>query len=68
MFAMTNYQQPDPYHNIQYWHQMQQHMKNQQAQKQLEQHQLLEQQGYVKKKNCNCSGKKQFLSDQQGRG
>lgn len=65
---MTNYQQPNPNNNLQYWYQVQQQMKNQQAQQQLQQHQLLEQQGYVKKKNCNCSGKKQILSDQQGQG
>ncbi|PEE40648.1 cytochrome C oxidase subunit III [Bacillus pseudomycoides] len=68
MYAMANYQQPNPHNNLQYWHQMQQHMKNQQAQQQLQQQQLLEQQGYVKKKNCNCGGKKKNISDQQNQG
>ncbi|MEH6979643.1 cytochrome C oxidase subunit III, partial [Bacillus pseudomycoides] len=40
----------------------------QQAQQQLQQQQLLEQQGYVKKKNCNCGGKKKNISDQQNQG
>ncbi|MGG2066644.1 cytochrome C oxidase subunit III [Bacillus sp. S14(2024)] len=61
MFAMANYQQPNPYNNLQYWHKMQQQQQGQQQQAQQEQQQLeqqLEQQGYVKKKGCNCGGNK----------
>ncbi|PEZ02256.1 cytochrome C oxidase subunit III [Bacillus sp. AFS018417] len=53
MFAMANYQQPNPYNNLQYWYKMQQ-----QQQGQLNQQQQLEQLGYIKKQGCNCSGNK----------
>ncbi|WP_429755887.1 cytochrome C oxidase subunit III [Bacillus sp. S10(2024)] len=56
MFAMAKYQQPNPYNNLQYWYQMQQQQQGQQEEQQ--QGQQLEQQGYVKKKGCNCGGKK----------
>ncbi|MBY0600215.1 cytochrome C oxidase subunit III [Bacillus bingmayongensis] len=52
MFAMRNNLQPNPY-SMQQWYQLQQ----QQAQQ-------LQQQGFVKKKGCNC-GKKKNVSDQQ---
>lgn len=52
MFAMAKYQQPNPYNNLQYWYQMQQQQQGQLNQQQLEQ------QGYVKKQGCNCSGNK----------
>lgn len=57
---MANNQQPDPYNNLEYWYQMQQQIKQQMQKKQQEQQleQQLEQQGYVKKKGCNCGGKK----------
>ncbi|HDX9577766.1 TPA: cytochrome C oxidase subunit III [Bacillus pseudomycoides] len=61
MLAMANNQQPDPYNNLEYWYQMQQQIQQQMQKKQQEQQQLeqqLEQQGYVKKKGCNCGGKK----------
>lgn len=55
--------QPDPY-QLQQWQQMQQ----EQIQKQLQQQaQQLQQQGFVKKKGCNC-GKKKNISDQQNQG
>ncbi|WP_081904967.1 cytochrome C oxidase subunit III [Bacillus sp. UNC322MFChir4.1] len=56
MFAMAKYQQPNPYNNLQYWYQMQKQQQGQQEEQQ--QGQQLEQQGYVKKKGCNCGGKK----------
>ncbi|MEI4801429.1 MULTISPECIES: cytochrome C oxidase subunit III [unclassified Bacillus (in: firmicutes)] len=58
---MANYQQPDPYNNLEYWYQLQQQMQKKQQEQQQEQQQIqqqLEQQGYVKKKGCNCGGKK----------
>lgn len=61
---MAKYQQPNPYHNLQYWYQMQQQQQGQQEEQQQgqqeeqQQEQQLEQQGYVKKKGCNCGGKK----------
>ncbi|MGG2093173.1 cytochrome C oxidase subunit III [Bacillus sp. S13(2024)] len=60
MFAMANYQQPNPYNNLQYWYKMQQQQQAQQEQQQQQQQQQLEQQGYVKKKGCNCGGKKKW--------
>ncbi|ENQ3108372.1 cytochrome C oxidase subunit III [Bacillus cereus] len=53
---MAKYQQPNPYNNLQYWYQMQKQQQGQQEEQQ--QGQQLEQQGYVKKKGCNCGGKK----------
>lgn len=52
MFAMANYQQPNPYNNLQYWYKMQQQQQGQLNQQQLEQL------GYMKKQGCNCSGNK----------
>ncbi|WP_375337654.1 cytochrome C oxidase subunit III [Bacillus sp. 3103sda1] len=53
---MANYQQPNPYNNLQYWYKMQQQQQGQlNQQQQLEQ---LEQLGYIKKQGCNCSGNK----------
>ncbi|PFK46638.1 cytochrome C oxidase subunit III [Bacillus cereus] len=61
MFAMRNNSQQNPY-NMQQWYQMQQqHIYQQQAQQ-------LQQQGFVKKKGCNCGGKKKNISDQQNQG
>ncbi len=69
---MAKYQQPNPYHNLQYWYQMQQQQQGQQEEQQQGQQeeqqqeqqewQQLEQQGYVKKKGCNCGGKKNRYS------
>lgn len=57
MLAMRNNQQSNPYHMQQHWYQMQQ--QQQLYQKQAQQ---LQQQGFVKKKGCNC-GKKKNVSD-----
>ena len=54
MFAMAKYQQLNPYNNLQYWYEEQQAQKA----KEQEQQKQLEQQGYVKKKGCNCGGNK----------
>ncbi|PDY48797.1 cytochrome C oxidase subunit III [Bacillus pseudomycoides] len=62
MFAMGDNPQPNPY-EMQQWYQMQQ----QQQQANQEQVQQLQQQGFVKKKGCNC-GKKKNISNQQNQG
>ena len=51
---MAKYQQLNPYNNLQYWYEEQQAQKA----KEQEQQKQLEQQGYVKKKGCNCGGNK----------
>ncbi|MDM5187517.1 cytochrome C oxidase subunit III [Bacillus sp. DX4.1] len=54
---MRDNPQPNPY-NLHPWYQMQQQ----------EQMQKLQKQGFVKKKGCNCGGKKKNTSDQQNQG
>ncbi|MEY8348439.1 cytochrome C oxidase subunit III [Bacillus cereus] len=57
MFTMRNDPQPNPYYTIHPSYQIQQQQLQQQ----------LQQQGFVKKKGCNC-GQKKNTSDQQNQG
>ncbi|WIY62399.1 MULTISPECIES: cytochrome C oxidase subunit III [Bacillus] len=64
MFVMEDNLQSNPY-SLQQWQQMQQQAQQQQLYQQ-QAHQL-QQQGFVKKKGCNC-GKKKNISNQQNQG
>ncbi|QUG83067.1 cytochrome C oxidase subunit III [Bacillus nitratireducens] len=54
MFAVSNNPRPNSY-DLQQWYYLQQQQQQQAYQEQLQQ------QGFVKKKGCNCSKKKNII-------